>query len=230
MLDVKLIICILTMIAFWGAYGVYEYNEYKFTRIGNIVAGIAGGLSITFCILLITTNRNLFTIPTILLFISVCVFFGKGAKFSFTFWRLVVITIIAYFVAGEMYLNNVEECEVPDVSITTFNVICATNDTYIGGSMSESILKVEGSATKKFVYKYYYQAEDGGIKLGTIPADSTTIYLVERGENAYLERIVTTEYLLDNNQTPATRRNYNSETMYKLYIPEGSIMNGCVFF
>jgi hypothetical protein len=84
---------------------------------------------------------------------------------------------------------------------------------------------VQGSLSEKSVYKYYYQLEDNGIKQGTIPAESTTIYFVKSGEDAYLETIVTTEYYLNKNYTPATRCMENSETTYKLYVPEGSITN-----
>lgn len=227
MLVAKIIICILTFIAFFVARMIYE-NNYEFTRLSNIVAGIAGVLGITFCVLLITTNWKLFTIPKILLFISVCLYilFKKEEwEFCGPFWIGIVITVIAFIVTGVMYFNNIKKCEVPDVSTTTCTVICAKDNSSIAGSMSGSLLYVQGSVSEKSVYKYYYQVEDGGIKQGTIPADSTTIYFVKSGEEAYLERIVTTEYFLNNNNTPATRLYESSKTTYKLYVPEGSITN-----
>lgn len=71
MLVAKIIICILTIIAFSVAREIYEKNFHT-TRASNIVVGIALVLGITFCVLLIITNWNLFTIPKILLFILVC--------------------------------------------------------------------------------------------------------------------------------------------------------------
>ena len=68
-------------------------------------------------------------------------------------------------------------------------------------------------------------SEDGGIKQGTIPVDSTTIYFTKPGEEAYLETIITTEYMINNNNTPATRFGESSKTTYKLYVPEGSVTN-----
>lgn len=226
MLVAKIIICILTLIAFAGARGIYE-NNFHTTRASNIVAGIAGVLGITFCVLLITTNWNLFTIPKILLFISVCLYvlFCDEWDACVPFWIGIVITVIAFIVAGVMYLNNIEKCEVPDVSTTTCTVMCAKDNSSVTGNISGGIFCVQGSVSEKSVYKYYYQLEDGGIKQGTIPAESTTIYFVKSGEDAYLETIVTTEYYLNNNNTPATRWNENSKTTYKLYVPEGSITN-----
>lgn len=226
MLVAKIIICILTFIAFVVARRICESNFHT-TRASNIVAGIAGILGITFCVLLITTNWNLFTMPKILLFISVCLYilFCDEWDACVPFWISIVITIIAFIVTRVMYLNNIEKCEVPDVSTTTCTVICAKDNSSIAGSISGSIFYVQGSVSEKSVYKYYYQLEDGGIKQDTIPAESTTIYFVKSGEDAYLETIVTTEYYLNNNNTPATRWNESSKTTYKLYVPEGSITN-----
>lgn len=226
MLVAKIIICILTFIALFVARMIYE-NNYGSTWINNIVASIAGVLGITFCVLLITTNWNLFTIPKILLFISVCLYilFKEELEDCVPFWIGIVITVIAFIVTGIMYLNNFEKCEVPDVSTTSSTVICAKDNSSVTGSISGSILYVHGSVSKKSVYKYYYQLEDGGIKQGTIPADSTTIYFVKAGEEAYLETVVTTEYWMNNNNTPATRCLETSETTYKLYVPEGSVTN-----
>lgn len=228
MLVAKSIICILTFIALFGAHMAYE-NKYKRTLVSNILAGIAGVLCITFCVLLITTNCNLFTIPKILLFVSVCLyisFFKKDLDAACVpFWIGIGVTVISFVVTGVMYLNNFEKCEVPDISITNCTVICAKDNSSLTGSMSGGILYVHGSVSEEAVYKYYYQIEDGGIKQGTIPVDSTTIYFVKPGEEAHLETIITTEYWMDNNNTPATRCDEISKTTYKLYVPEGSVTN-----
>lgn len=226
MLVAKIIICILTLIAFAVARGIYKDNSHT-TRASNIVTGIAGVLGITFCVLLITTNWNLFTIPKILLFISVCLYvlFCDEWDACVPFEIGIVITVIAFIVAGVMYLKNVEKCEVPDVSTTTCTVICAKDNSSVTGNISGGIFYVQSSVSEKSVYKYYYQLEDGGIKQDTIPVESTTIYFVKSGEDTYLETIVTTKYYLNKNNTPATRWCENSKKTYKLYIPEGSITN-----
>lgn len=149
------------------------------------------------------------------------ILFEEWVDFCVPFWIGIVVTVIAYIVAGIMYLGNLEKCEVPDVSTTSSTIICAKDNFSITGS----ILYVHGSVSEESVYKYYYQLEDGGIKQGTIPADSTTIYFVKAGEEAYLETIVTTEYWMNDNNTPATRCLGTSKTTYKLYIPEGSVTN-----
>lgn len=220
------IICILTFIALFVARVIYEL-DYKPTRTSNIVAGIAGILGITFCVLLITTNWNVFTVPKILLFISVCLYilFKQEFELCVPFWIGIIVTGIVFIIAGGMYFNNFKKCEVPDVSTTTCAIMCAKDNSSISGSMSGSILYVQGSVSGESVYKYYYQLEDGGIKQGTIPADSTTIYFIKPGEEAYLEIIVTTEYYLDYNNTPVTRCFFSPETTYKLYVPEGSVTN-----
>lgn len=229
MLFEKIIICILTFIAFIVARVIYENNSHP-TRASNIVAGIAGVLGITFCVLLITTNWNLFIIPKILLFISVCLYVlfcdeCDSGKFCYPFGIGIVITVIAFIVTGYIYYHNIEECEIPEVSTTTCNILCAKDNSTIIGNISGSIFYIQGNVSEKSVYKYYYQIEDGGIKQGTIPANSTTIYFIKPSEAAYLETVVTTEYYINNNYTPATRDIKSSNTSYKLYVPEGSITN-----
>lgn len=226
MLLAKIITCVLTLVAFFVARMAYEVN-YERNRVSDIFAVGAGILGITFSVLLITTNWNLFTIPKILLFISVClhILFKEELDISVPFTISIVVTIIAFIITGIMYLNNIEECEVPDVSTTSRTVICAKDNSSITGSISGSILYIHGSVSEESVYQYYYQLEDGGIKQGTIPAESTTIYFVETGEEPHLDTVVTTKYCKNNNNSPATRCLETSETTYKLYVPEGSVMN-----
>ena len=232
MLVAKIIICILAFSAFFVTRRIYENNYYKLTRSSKVVAGIAGVLSITFCILLITTNWNLFTIPKMLLFISVCLYILFKDEYDDScapFWIGLVVTFITFIVTGIMYLNNIEACEVPDVSTKRSTIICAKDNSSITGSTSGSILSVHGAISEESVYKYYYQLEDGGIKQGTIPAASTTIYFVASGEEAYLETVITTKYCMNNNNSPATRCLETSEITYKLYVPEDSVTNVYVF-
>lgn len=91
--------------------------------------------------------------------------------------------------------------------------------------MSGSIWYVQGSASEKSVCRYLYELKDGGIKQGSILADSTTIYFIKDGEKPYLETIFTTTYDINENNEPATRCHKKSETTYRLYVLEGSILN-----
>lgn len=218
MLIAKIIICILTLGTLIAARLEYEEN-YEPSVASNILAIIAGILATAFCTLLITANWNLFTIPKILLLATACLYilFKEDNFICIPFWIGVVVTIIAYIICGYLYLGNVDKCETPDVKTTNCTVICA-ND---GSTVSGGVFYVHENS----VYKYYYELEDGGIKLATIPADCTTLYFIESGEQAYLETIVTTTYYLNNNEAPATRWFEHSQTYYKLYVPKGSITN-----
>lgn len=84
---------------------------------------------------------------------------------------------------------------------------------------------MHGSSSEKSVYKYYYQQEDGGIKLDSVSADDTTIYILKDGEQPHIETVVTTSYYLNYNNNPATRCMESAEVSYKLYVPEGAITN-----
>lgn len=226
MLVVKIFICILFFIALIVAR--IKYGDYdRPTLASNIAVIIAGILGITFIVLLFITNLNLFIIPKILLFISfgLYILFKEEYELCVLFWIGFFITVIAFIIVVIIFFNNYEECENPDVSITSTSIICAKDNSSTSGKFSGGILYVQGSVSEESVYKYYYLLEDGGIKQGTIPADDTTIYFVESEEEAHLETIVSTEYWLNNNDNPPTRCFESSEETYKLYVPEGSVTN-----
>lgn len=223
MFIVKSIFCILTFVAIFCARPApLEHINRKSKIIRVILSAIPG---IIFCILIIVTRWNLFAIPKILLFISCCLWliFVEDNKICIPFWISIVITIIAYIIAGALYFKNIKEDETPDIAVTNIPILCAKDNSDISGGMSRGIFYVQASVSEKSEYHYYYQLEDGGIKLGTIPADATTIYYVGEGEDAYLETTVETTYTWNYNNNPATIWDENAETTYKLYVPEGSV-------
>ena len=224
MLIVKIVICILTFVAIIIARGKFDCCTNRKTKI--IARTIPVILGVIFCILIIVTKWNLFAIPKILLFISCClwlVFVGDDDWGSLPFSGGILITIISYIVSGVLYFKNIREDETPDITVTKTSILCAKDNSVISGGMSGGIFYVQASVSEKSEYHYYYQQEDGGIKLGTIPADDTTIYYVGEDEGAYLETTVETRYTLNYNNNPATIWDETSETTYKLYVPEGSV-------
>ena len=97
----------------------------------------------------------MFTVPEILLFISVCLyilFHKKGEDHCVPFLIGEVVTVIAFVVAGIMYLNNIEECEVPHLSITSTKVICEKDNSSITGSVSVSAFYLQGYVLEECVY------------------------------------------------------------------------------
>lgn len=224
MLVLKIIVCILIFIAVIFARMTYG-NNINPTRTSFIAIVIAGILVIIFGALLIATNCNWFIIPKISLLISVCLYilFKEYGETCDSFMVGIFCTSIAFVVTSIMYNNNFRKCETPDISITRNTIVCAKDNSSVTGNVFGNILYVHGSISEQSMYKYYYLIEDGGIKQGSIPANSTTIYFVKPGEKAYLETIVTTEYWLNNNNTPATRCRESSNITYKLYVPEGSV-------
>lgn len=220
MLAVKVIICVLTFVALFIARVKYETKCWQIHISSFLVSCAAGILGISFSVKLITMNCDLFTIFEIFMFFTVCLCILKHIYSDNIFSILKLICIIGLYIPVTVYFNGFEKCESPDVAITSSTVICAKDNSSVTGS----IIYVHGSVSEEDIYKYYYQSEDGGIKQGTIPVDSTTIYFVKDGKKTYLETIVTTEYWL-NNYSPSTRFFEISETTYKLYIYEDSVMD-----
>lgn len=199
----------------------------RITWKSNVPFALSTVLGIAFCILMAETHWNIMIIPKVIVFISVCLYvlFKEELETCGPFWMGILIAFIAWIITGYFYIGKLEKTNDPDVAITTCNVLCAKDGTMTSGSFSGTIIYVHGSSSEKSVYKYYYQQEDGGIKLGSISVDDTTLYFLEDGEEPRIETISTTWYYMNYNNNPATRCLETTNITYKLYIPEGSITN-----
>lgn len=223
----KWIVFALSLIMLFVARQIFEEHYSKPTILSNVFAGIAGILGIVFCVLMAVMHWNIMIIPKILLYITICVYvvFKEWDEDCEEIYIFLIATVIAFFITGIVYINRMEEANDPDVVTNSCDILCAKDGSIDSGSFSGSIIYVHGSSSGKSVYKYYYQQEDGGVKLGTISADDTTLYFLKDGEKPHLETIVTTQYYLNTNNNPPTRCFESSKITYKLYIPEGSITN-----
>ena len=110
MLRTRIILVLLSLIALVVARMASKRRE----RVGRLIelAGIvlSGGLGIWFVMLLILRNWNLFAIPKILLFISVCMYIWlkKKNKKCKVFFIASAITLLAFIVTGTIYYKNIE--------------------------------------------------------------------------------------------------------------------------
>lgn len=122
--------------------------------------------------------------------------------------------------------SNYADCNDEHVEISTIEIMSATDGTMVQGNISGGgfwVYHISGSIDESPVYRYYYQLEDGGIKLGQIPANLTTIYFVENGKTPYIEVIKATACTGYNTETGVHYLGSTS-TNYKLNVPEGSIL------
>lgn len=227
---IKLVFLLLTLGSLLISRIFYE-DKSVITLKSNIFAIIAGIFGITFCIMVANTHWNVMLIPKILFFIAACVYvvFKEWDEECVESYIAIFIAVVAFIITGIIYIGHMEKASDPSVVTTSCNILCAKDGSTVTGSFSGSIIYVQGSSSEKSVYKYYYQQEDGGIKLASISADDTTIYILKEGEQPHIETVVTTSYYLNYNNNPATRCMENSEISYKLYVPEGSITNAYEF-
>lgn len=223
----KWIAFVLSLIMLFVARKIYEEHYNKPTMLSNVIAVIAAVLGIVFCVLMAVMHWNVMIIPKIALYISICLYVLFKEEFEICGQFLIgfIITAVIWVGAGIVYIGHLEQPNAPDVSTTRCNMLCAKDGTMTSGNMSGFLIYVQASSTEKSVYKYYYQLEDGGIKLGEVSAKDATIYFLRDGEAPYIETVVTTTYFMNNNNNPATRCLENSSVTYKLYVPEGSITN-----
>ena len=200
----------------------------KWNLVSKIISIVSVGLFITSCILCIITFWNPFTLPIIAFFVSwyLYIWFKEWDETCVLFWIVLLISVISFCVILVMYLSNIKEAEEKEVTVASQNIVCVKDGDSVEGGVSGGIFFVYGQVSGKSVYKYYYQIEDGGFRQGSIPADSTTIYYLEDGENPHLDTIVTKTVLINyNNNPPTDAGTKDSKTTYKIYVPKGSVTN-----
>lgn len=232
MLALKIILCILALI---GAFGINLCLSESFRRVTTIiVSAITTILTIAFCVLIVTTHWNYFAIPKILLNLTILigiVFHDLSDYYDEFGWFYVgiLVTIIAYIIAGFMWLDNwahnFENPDTPEITTTSQEIMCARDSFAVNGRVQGGVFYVSGSVSEKPVYRYYYQLNDGGVKLGTIDANSTTIYFIEEDDVPHLDTMVYTYYIINHNKEPAAKEINKTETRYELYVPKGSVIS-----
>lgn len=102
MFTTKTIICIVALIAFFVANKIhFGYNRGLNTGLNTVfdIAGIVAGVRF---IWLMSQNITLYTIPGVLLFISVCLYirYKKKKKFCTPCWRVMKVTAFSYSTLG----------------------------------------------------------------------------------------------------------------------------------
>lgn len=225
MLALKIILCILAVVAFFMA-GYFEYfNPYDYLGERSklaIALNIIGILLVfAFGAVQITTHWTVFAIPKIVLLLAICI---MGETSFFEYWDnyidiCIVVIIVSYIIGTICYYNNIQECKNPDISIEKVELVNAKDNLSLKGSFSI----LGGEVNDEFVYEFYTKNEKGNFVLTSIPAKDTEISYLSKGEQPYLEITTKTYYSLDTNNTPATKCNEYNKISYVLYVPEGSI-------
>lgn len=226
MLIAKIITCILSLFFLILARLIYDRNDYKRSVSSNTLTIVASVFGITFCIFHVIT-WNVFTIMWIFIYISALLYilFKDFDEACLPFRVSAIISFISFIICCLIYVTNIVTCDSPDVKTTTYTIICAKDGTALSGNISGTIYYVQGSNHQDSIYKCYYELENGGIQLATLPAESTTIYFVDLNNKSYFEVVETTKYSLNTNYTPPTRCFETTQKTYNLYIPQGSITN-----
>lgn len=149
---------------------------------------------------------------------------GEGAIYS------CVITFVLIVFSAISIVFDISIPGPSEETTTRIDIVNVNDSKEVTGSVSGGgflIYSVNGSVSTDNVYCYYYQQEDGGFKLASIPADDSTIYYLPEGETkGYINKITTTTtYYYDNNNYPAVKTDevYEQSCKYEIYVPEGSI-------
>ena len=225
MLALKIILCILAVVAFFMAeyYRYYNPNHRgkrsKLTILLNII-GIL--LVFAFGAIQITTHWTVFAIPKIVLLLAICI---AVRTFHLNDWDDLCLSYciigvgVSYAIGGICYNRNIQECKNPDISVEKVELVNLTDNLSAKGSFFILV----GVVHDEFVYAYYTKDEKGDFVLDTIPAKDTKISYISEEEQPYLKIKTETYYSLNTNDNPATKCREHDEISYVLYVPKGSI-------
>lgn len=204
-----------------------DKKTFKELRDCSIITG--GALCIWLIVDLIidfSFLTGIFLVAFVILYILLC---------YFDFWIIVlysalivcVVGVVGFFVGFANYLSYQEPCDTTHITTDTIEIMSATDGTMVEGKVSGGggflVYHVYGSINENPIYTYYYRLEDGGIKLGQIPANSTTIYYIENTEKPYIEVTTITSCNGYDKRTGEHHLIDSSSPTYKLFVPEGSI-------
>ena len=133
MLEAKIITATISVVSFFIANRIhYGYNKGLWL-MSNLAVDVIGGISgIAFIGFMFYGNITLYTVPRVLLFLSICVYIRnkKKKKFCTPSWKLFHATAIAYstlglagFVLDTIGVTSIAELSVD--TIATSGVACA---------------------------------------------------------------------------------------------------------
>lgn len=213
---IKIIICILIFIAIGIIRSKVDYIDLSRKQIIYIVTFIVAIISLI--IIYIPIHFTIFTIPKLILFLSICLFIWwfVDDDFELAFLTGIVSSFIAYAIALGIYFAGLKDCD-PDIEVVNIPIIPITTETTDENS-SECYILYELSK-----YKYCYQHEDNGEELSQIPANGTKIYYITDDKESHIEKEIKTNYLCYKGNKKNNNWSNTKEITYKLYIPKNTI-------
>ena len=247
MLVFRIILGIVCILATFVARSIYQraYEKSKskcaavFCRIFGTIAAITGLIFVVWSIskFVIEFSFLNWLIPSLFSIFEVIAISGDTELGDGCAEIAMTIGIIAAIINGVIWVMNYEspyvDCKDEHVEVVeTIEIKSVEDSTVVNGSVSGGGFlvwhHVSGSINETPVYRYYYQLPDGGMKIGEIPANSTTIYYIEDGKEPCIEVVKSKSCGGYNPKTGDHRLQYTNTT-YKLYVPEGSVLEDFQF-
>ena len=133
------------------------------------------------------------------------------------------ILCIFFFLAIICFVIPLSDITTTEELIETKELRALNDGTAIEGKFSGGIFVSSGRINEKAVYAFYYEdKEDGCIRYGSIPAETTKIYLIGKNEKPKVETY-TLHYSRITLLTAPVKVPVKESTIYKFYVPDGSI-------
>ena len=239
----KLIICVLVII---GCIVTRNLSD-DFCDFDSIIVKILFGITIVLYIAFIVLNIitwNAMCGAYIIIFTVICTIICLSGNF-YDFGDLLLAVVILFIVSAvsiwisaSIYSKSCEIEEHETVNTVEYNLLAAGNvstredqySTYKG----IFIMQISGSSEEKDNYKFYYQDKNGDIELYSIPTEGTKLRYISKDEKPHFEKIITKKKYekIDKHKHPdklgaffTLGKKDERKEEYKLYIPEGSILN-----
>ena len=138
----------------------------------------------------------------------------------------VVVVLMGLLVVVFALIIPVSDVTNTEELIDTKELRALNDRTQIEGRFSSGIFVHSGRINEKPIYAFYYiDKETNGIKYGSIPAETTTIYTIENSDKPRVEEYTLYRNYISLLTAPMECSVPSKKSIYKLYVPDGSISN-----
>ena len=133
------------------------------------------------------------------------------------------ILCIFFFLAIICFVIPLSDITTSEELVNTKQLRALNDGSEIEGKFSGGLFVSSGRINEKAIYAFYYEdKEDGCIRYGSIPAETTKIYLIGENEKPRVETYIL-HYSRITLLTAPVKVPVKESTIYKLYVPDGSI-------
>ena len=223
---VRIILVVGTLIPFFSSWFIDDKDKLK-DKKRRILIIIGTILGITYSVVSIITNWDVWTISKILILATICtaIWFldgildhNPGIEIQF----IVFITVVSLIFSVVKYVKNFEI--VSEIHTTTYTLISAEDKTDIHTEASGNILYFEAVVDTERKYVFWAMDENGDIEFYEEDMSDVKLNYLKEGEKPFYEETYKNKYLINHNKETSEKKKLSGTVQErKLHVPKSAI-------